>query len=332
MRKFLPAVIGFCLSGLLLYFAFRNVDLKVVTETFAKVKYVHLFILAGAVCLDMCIRGFRWKILLSKCCKTSTWQMTKLEAIGLALNNILPLRLGEFSRAWLGAHILKVPFATVLSTVLVERILDLITLAILLLVSTQFNGISWIKEYNLMLWVILAAVIIMLVLFTFMEDALNKYKMCSDIAGKFPRIKKILCQISVGAQSFKNKKLMLSIISSGFCLWLVDGFIYWFATRSMNIEPLISYSKSIVLLCAAAVAVSLPAVPGYFGTFEAAIQHVLVNWQVDKSVALAYAGYVHLIFYFVMTIAGIIFLYRMGNTLPEMWKRFKNLKFEQSKN
>jgi uncharacterized protein (TIRG00374 family) len=324
MRKSIAIITGFILSSALVYFVFKNVDLSKTVSVFKNVNLANLVILAGLVFFEMCIRGLRWKMLISHFAKTSAWQMTKLEAIGLALNNILPLRLGEIARASLGAARLKTSLFTMFATVLVERMLDLITLIILFSVFAQFAAVTWLKKYNGIILAIFSLTLLGLIFLVFLEDLIDKLFL--NIANKSPRIKNFLERLSMGAQSFKNKKLVLPIIVSSFCLWLTDALIYWYAHISLNIKPAINFGKSILLLCATAIAGVIPAVPGYFGTFETALQQMLISWNTGKSEALAYAGFVHLIFYFVMTTAGMIFLYRAGNTLASIWHSFAGKK------
>jgi uncharacterized protein (TIRG00374 family) len=252
--------------------------------------------------------------------------MTKFEAIGLALNNIFPLRLGEIVRVSFAAAKLKAPFFTVFATVMVERIMDLIILVILFLVSVRFGTISWLKQNNVIIMTAFVLALAALTLLIFMEDIITKNKLFSFALGKFPKIKQFLCRISAGAQSFKNKKLILPIIASSFCLWLSDALIFWLAAADLKIKPVISFGKAIVLLCAGAVAGMIPAMPGYFGTFETAIQQTLIGWKVSKSAALGYGGFVHMVFYSVMTVMGLIFLYRTGSGLGLIWKKFSGKK------
>lgn len=319
MKKSALVIVGFIFSVTLLFFAFKNVDLTKTLSVFKNINPAKLFILAGLVFFEICIRGFRWKILVSHFAKTSVWQMTKLEAMGLALNNLLPLRLGEIARASLASAKLKTSLFTMLATVLVERMLDLVTLIFLFSVFSQVSSVLWLKKYNGIIIAIFLITLLALFLLVFMEDILKGSK-------KHPKIKNFLRRISLGAKSFRNKKLVLPLVVSGFCLWLTDAFIYWFAYISLDIKPVMSFAKSILLLCATAIAGVVPAMPGYFGTYETALQQMLISWNVDKSEALAYAGFVHLIFYFVMTPLGIIFLYRTGNTLAEVWHSFAEKK------
>lgn len=328
MRKSISIIIGFVLSGGLLYFAFKDVDIKIITQTFSKAKPVYLIILFASVFFEMCIRGFRWKMLVSHFAKTSIWKMTKLEAVGLALNNVIPLRLGEIARASLASHQLKASLFTVLSTVLVERLLDFITIIILFSVSVQFNGIAWLEKYKKIILIMFLVIVSLLFVLIFLKELINKNKIFSRIAGRFPTVKNFMLRVSMGAQSLKNKKLIVPVIISGFCLWLTDAFIYFFAFKSLDLEPAMDFIKAVVLLCGAAFATAIPAMPGYFGTFETAVQQILISWQTDKSVALAYGGYVHLIFYFVMTSAGILFLYQTGITLTDIWKDFSKKKIK----
>ena len=80
----------------------------------------------------------------------------------------------------------------------------------------------------------------------------------------------------------------------------------------------LGYGRSVLILSTAAASCLLPAVPGSFGAFEGAIKTFLVRLNIDGTLALSYAGFVHVVNYLIVTGLGIIFLYRSGYTLAHL--------------
>lgn len=129
-RTILAALVGVTvLAGLVLYAgpakvldAFRQADLRLVLA--ALVCYATFFVL----------RGWRWAMLLRPVRKDgrrfSVWTTTNATAIGWLGNNILPMRAGEMARAGVVAKREGAPFFAVASTIAVERVLDVMGLAI----------------------------------------------------------------------------------------------------------------------------------------------------------------------------------------------------------
>lgn len=85
------------------------------------------------------LRGWRWAMLLRPVRKDgrrfSVWTTTNATALGWLGNNLLPMRAGEMARAGVVAKREGAPFFAVASTVAVERVLDVMGLAIAAAVS-----------------------------------------------------------------------------------------------------------------------------------------------------------------------------------------------------
>src|SRR5689334_3663601 len=86
----------------------------------------------GLYFVGVWLRSARWRLLLpAHTVNTSTLFRTLL--VGFTVNNLLPLRMGEVARAYLLARWAKVPYTATIASLLVERVLDGLSLALLLL-------------------------------------------------------------------------------------------------------------------------------------------------------------------------------------------------------
>ena len=331
MRKKISIFAGFALSIFLIYFAVRRVDFRSVLATYGKVAVWQIAALALLAVCDLFIRGLRWKLLIAPCRNAGVFTMTKLETIGLALNNVLPLRLGEIARAAIGAPLVNVPFFTLIATIVVERVLDTFSMAVIFLIAIQLGGgISWIKDYSGVIWMLLGGVAAGLGLLIFLDELLVHSKSFSGALDRFPRFGRFVRQIATGAEALRNFKLAVPIICLGLALWLLNAFEFYLAARSLHLNPALSYLNSVIVWGVGAIAVSLPAMPGYFGTWDIAIQRAVSAWGIDPATGLAYAAYIHITLYIVMTSLGIIFLYQTGNSLGGVWKNMGGKKSENA--
>lgn len=322
MKKRLSIIVGFILSGALLLLVLRQLDYKMVAQAYSQVTVWHVIVLALAVMMDLVVRGIRWKLLVSQTVKAPAFTMIKLETIGLAMNNVLPLRLGELARTTIGAGVLKVSFLTLLSTIVVERALDTVSLGVIFVLSAKFaSGIEVVERYNAAVWVLLAVMGLAVAALIFMDVLIERNAAVRALMARFPRLGSAAQKIAVGAEALRKPRLAVIIILMGFALWVVNAFGYYWGAMAMGIEPPVSYGRAMLILCTAAIAVSVPAMPGYFGTFELAIQRLMMAWGVDKDTSFAYAAFMHINIYIVMTLLGIIFLYQTGHSLGGLWKR-----------
>ena len=126
MRKHLSFTIGVALSVVFIWLAFRNVHFAQLVQAYSRAHLWQVGVLVLAECFGLAVRGLRWYLLIAPGKKGTPWTVIKLETIGLALNNVLPFRLGELARATVGSSVLKTPIITLLATILVERILDMV--------------------------------------------------------------------------------------------------------------------------------------------------------------------------------------------------------------
>ncbi|MCX5782854.1 MAG: lysylphosphatidylglycerol synthase transmembrane domain-containing protein [Elusimicrobia bacterium] len=320
MRKSLSIAAGLVISAIFLFFALRQVDLKNILQIYGHLQAWEIAVFAAVLITEFAIRGFRWYLLISACAKVKLSDVIKLELIGLALNNILPLRLGEAARAVLASKITGVPIFTCAATIVVERALDVLSLGIMFsFAAGRIDSVPWINDYKTIAWVLLILPVAGLFALVFLDNFLAKITALS----KFPRLEKFVRQVALGAEALRKPKLALIIIASGLAIWMMDGFGYFWSGKILSLNPSPSYITAILILSVAALAVSMPAMPGYFGSFEFAVQQILFALGIDRSTALAYAAFMHVTAYTITTALGVFFLYQMGHSLGGLWKSLK---------
>ncbi|WP_167522062.1 MULTISPECIES: lysylphosphatidylglycerol synthase domain-containing protein [Xanthomonas] len=108
-----------------------------------------LFVLAViALMTAHVVRTVRWRILLSACdVQVSNVRPLTALSVGYLVNTLLPLRLGELVRTWLLSSTTRSRFSTVLGTVVVERLVDLLVVGLLMSVTVGYharlNAVAW---------------------------------------------------------------------------------------------------------------------------------------------------------------------------------------------
>ena len=326
MKKKISIILGIVFSSLFLFLALRNVDFKSIASIYSRINPWSVAVLAVIIVVEIFLRGIRWRLLLRPIKKVKLADTFRLEVIGLALNNILPLRLGEVGRATLGGNIMGIPFIACISTILVERMMDMISLFVVFIVASQVVGVPWMEHLGNLSWLILAFPAGGLAVLVFLDELLAHSRTFSSALTKFPRLDRIVRQIALGAEALRNWKLALPIFALGFGVWFLDAVIYYLAGMALGLTPALDYWHSLVLLCMVAAFCILPAVPGYWGTFESAMKWVLSGWGVPETSGVAFAGFVHITVYIVITGLGVIFLYQAGHSLKGIWRSLKERK------
>ena len=326
------SIIGGVLFGLILmYLVFRNIDIKNVAAIYRETNPWYLIPLASLLILDVFMRGVRWKLLLNPIKKAKVMDAFKLEAIGLAFNNILPFRLGEIIRGVLCARKLDISVITVFSTILVERVLDTITLFILVMLAIKFDGYLGATDLNAYFWLILIVLGLGLLSLIFIEKILL-HRRLTGIFLKFPKLSDIMKNIAHGAKAFQSFKSTIAIILCGFAQWSINISIFYLVAKVFNLNEIINIFKTVKLIFTTAVAVSVPGMPGYFGNLEFAISKVMSLWGIAPELGFAYATYLHLSMYIVVTVLGVFFVYRMGYSISDLYRQSEKWKKKRKLN
>ena len=125
--------LGFAVAILFAVLLVRNVDLA---EALGSALKIGPKILAAAmllVLLGYLVRAWRWLLMLGGAGVSATyWQAAPIFFASFALNNVLPLRVGDIYRCWSATILQHATLTKAIASLLTERVLDLMSLAGLL--------------------------------------------------------------------------------------------------------------------------------------------------------------------------------------------------------
>jgi uncharacterized membrane protein YbhN (UPF0104 family) len=126
---------AFALTALLLFAlwsAASSFDLEQVGDTIASANTVALAAALAACCGTLALRGLRWRVLIGTInISISRRAAVEILALSFWVNVILPAKIGDVYRAWLLKKNGGPSFGRAVGTVVVERAVDLITVALL---------------------------------------------------------------------------------------------------------------------------------------------------------------------------------------------------------
>lgn len=238
LKYSLFAVVG----AFIVYFILKSFDFDDFKQNIssAKIPYVILSVSVGV--LAVLIRALRWQLLLKPMgYETKLSNAYHSTMSGYLVNLGIP-RAGEVSRCALMAQTDKIPMNVLVGTVVSERILDLIMLAIILTLSVmlQFdllynyidqNVLSKMAGYE---WIIITIVVIAVIGFI----ALFKSK---RLNGKGGKITSLFAGFANGLRSvFTVKQPILFIlytIGIWVCYWLMTTFILYAFSFTEQMGP-----------------------------------------------------------------------------------------------
>lgn len=118
--------LGYAVSVACLVWVLYDFHVKEALEELAAVSWRWVALGIALDILSYIVQGLRWKFLLSPFGRVKTKNAIRAVLIGLFANVLFPLRPGEPLRAYLIANSEDLGFVTVLGSVLVERLIDLV--------------------------------------------------------------------------------------------------------------------------------------------------------------------------------------------------------------
>ena len=301
-------------SALFVY-AFRGIRLAELTEILSRFSPGWLPVIAILPLLDLMIRATRWRILLKPVARAGVWELFQFEAIGMAINNLLFLRLGELARGIVTGKELGVHALRALASIFVERLCDTAALMVLFPAGCMAGRVEVDPRVRFTALALAVAVLGVLVAIT---AAGARFKESAPWLNAHPRVCRVLEDLVVGTRALRSWRNAGGVAALSLGLWLCDAAIFWSASRGMGFEPVLGWMDSLVVLTSAAAGTALPAVPGAFGNFEAAVSLALEHLGYSRPLALSLATLVHVLTYIVVTTMGITFLYRLGHTFSSL--------------
>lgn len=325
MKAKISIIAGFVVSAVLLWLALRNIEFGKLAAIYSRVDAVYLAPAAFLIVLEVFFRGARWRLLLLPSNPSVRVMDTfKLEAAGLALNNILPMRLGELARATFAARLFNIPLITVLATIFVERLLDIVVLFLMFLAAARLGGITGgFLDYGGVLWTLAGGVTAGIAALIF-ADELVSHAWFSGFFARFPRVRTLFERVAMGVQGFHSFKSGGLIMLFAALQWFMDAVLFHLLALSFGLGGIIDVFKGVALVFAGAAAASVPGMPGYFGNYELVLMKVLSTWGIAEDIGFAYASFAHVAAYLVMTVMGVFFIYQMGQSLGRVWGEFSS--------
>jgi hypothetical protein len=317
--KYLKIGVGLLISGACLWWALQGINFGEVGNAIVNLNWWILAISYLPYFFIMAAKVTRWQVLLHPD-KLPFTPLFGALCISFFWNTILPARLGEIVRTSVVSLRFKLGFARVLSTVLLEKILDVATNIVFLLCLLPFLKIDdGVRTTAFILGgVIVTGVVVALVMAAFrhQSEAITRFflkplpKKIGDALFNFAT--QVLDSLAV----LLNPRLAFNIVGQSFLLWTVNIFTYWLVGIAMNVP--LTFELALWVMIATNLGMAVPSAPGYLGVYHAIIVAALTPFIADKNLLLSYAVIMHLSGFLPVVILGAIFTLREGLSLGKV--------------
>jgi uncharacterized protein (TIRG00374 family) len=270
------------------------------------------------------VRGMVWRTLLQNKATYSQVFFTVTE--GYLLNNLLPFRLGEVARALLLSQKASLDFWEVLSTILIERFLDVAMAAGLLFITLPFVvGARWASEAAIGAGsLVLIGMAILYLLARYREWAIRQYE---KIGLRWPIVRKIgggrITAFLTGLSVLTDGALFLRAIAWSVTNWLVAITQYYILILAFFPHAQLLWAA--FALGVGALGIAAPSSPGALGVLELSIVGALALFGLNSSTALAYAITAHVFNYLSNGLLGSYALAKDGESLTGLYHRVRHI-------
>ena len=200
-----------------------------------------------------------------------------------------------------------------LSSVLVERVLDVLTLLLLLLVLTPFLDIpSWAKGPSITFAVVFSVLAMGLIAATLHRAfALRLFEKALRIAPERsrPKLRQMAGAFLDGLAVMTRPRVTGQLLAYSFLIWLLASGVMHAGLQAFDVE--VGPGAAVFLIIATTFGFLVPSTPGAFGLYHAIVIATLTRvFDIDKNVAVSCALVIHLVFYLPPMIIGPAFLLR----------------------
>ena len=329
MRAHVRTAIVLLLAAGLLFLFLRNTDFSDVAAEIGRARADLLIASLLVTGLTYVLRAARWRYLLEPIGRVGLGLALKTTVIGFAATALLPARAGELLRPYLLARKAGLSATATFATVIVERLLDTITVvllfaAYLLVFDTGMSTADAATFGQIKIGGAVAGaacVVVLVVLFFLASHPGTLERLTAGIAKVLParlagRVSGLLRTFVEGLAVVRQPKRLAAAVVFSLPLWLSIAAGIWLVTRAFHIEMPFTGSFLIVALLVVGVAVPTPGAVGGFHYFYKLGATAFFAASPDRAVGAALV--LHAVSFVPVAIAGLILMAQEGLSLSRL--------------
>ena len=321
--------IGILLSIVCLVTFFRQIELEKLLHALAGFNYTYLIFGISFLGIGYASRVLRWSVMLKSTGSEVGFTTCSAPFLGsITLNNVLPFRIGDVVRALVFPSSMGITKTTATSSLIVERLIDLISLLVCLaigLFAIEKIQISTELKFSAVTLAI-AGFLILLFIFFFSDVLGGLFHKKADIS-KSETVAKIYSaarDLLRSLNSMSRPNILFNMIAISALVWVGEAGLFYFILQGMHFES--APIEALLIMSVATLSTLLPSSPGYVGTFHVAafIAVSLIGGTAEE--ASSFAVIVHLALWLPTTLAGALAIWmypQLFCAAKTNWKNFK---------
>lgn len=304
--------LAFVFAAVLLWLAFKDADFAKIWGYASQTKPAFVALLIASAIFSHFLRAFRWTFLLAPLKpqgeKVGLFNSFYAVMLGYAVNVAIP-RGGEVARLVAITKDERLPWAGVLPTMLIDRMLDLAMLVFLLggtllvLPAEILKDMPWLVPGGISM---LVATVAGLGLLPFAGSILQRILALDLVKGKVPagllgKLTDLSGQFDTGTQSLKSPVKYPIIAGLSVLIWFFYWLNFYLMVFAFGLEGIIDATKCLIVFTIGSVGVLVPT-PGSVGSFHFLVTKGLtMTGGINADQALAFATVLHFMAFIVAT-------------------------------
>lgn len=327
-REILGSGLSLGLGALFLYIAFRGISFQEFMSAIGNVSIPLLLLLFVSTTFSHVLRAIRWKYLLRYLKPDiSVHHAFASVMIGYGFNNVVP-RLGEVSRAVFLGQYEKVSRISILGSIVVERVIDMVMFGLAVIISGLIytagiqSTFAWLRLTLILGLVAVAGVVILLVVLI-----RNEAKFFAVVRKIFRRASEptiqraeLFCKkLIAGFTCFRTISDVVIAMSLSVAIMLnyaLSSYIGFMMLGMLNT----SFSMAWVTMSISAIGVMIPT-PGGIGSYHTITRSVLTNlYSYSQNISVTYAFLSHAVGYLGNIAIAVLYIFAFR-------KRFGDIDF-----
>ncbi len=305
LKKILRTVLSIAILVAALWYTTRGVDFAKLADALKQANYWWVLATLPVMTLSHYFRALRWVTLIKPVQPgLSLWNSFSGVMVGYMLNNVVP-RSGEVARPYLLSRREHIRFSTAIATILVERVLDILSLCIFILATFyhfQNKMLSAFPEINGKLFNALVVPLVALIVFIVLLMTTNIGERILRLVVKpfseplYAKLHHYMEAFIEGFSIFKSPGLYWRVIAETVPIWILYSLPLYltFFAFGFDTQYGLTFLDANVLLTITTIAFLIAPTPGAFGVYHSFAQITLVKFYgVPPEPALAFAFVAH---------------------------------------
>ena len=298
--KLLKTLPGFAISAFFLWWTFRGFPLS----AFRSVRFVAPVWMLGVVAFSVLgygTRCVRWWLML-RSVRSRLAVCSRVFLTSLAANNILPFRIGDVMRIFTYADDLHATPSIVLSTVLLEKLLDVFSLAVLFVV-TMHTGAVVSPHLRTVAEIGVAVSTVGLLILVFGARTLEAPIRKAFAKTQNEKLAKVEHWLLLALECIRQIGIVgtLGLVLVSFVAWAFEGLLYVSAARLLGMVT--DWGGPWQAVSQANLSFLIPSSPGGIGPFEWACKDALLRHGVSANEATLFGLLIHA--WLMLSITGV---------------------------